>query len=688
MKAQVKAKKTLAILGFLIFALSTCLSFVSPQKVSASYDSLCGGFSRLNRAGCHGYFKGTNYYSTYGIQGENIIDCTRAPSVCTGGEGVNNAIPASIDTAAEFIPWVQKYLFNSSGTSYNYNKAGAAFIVDGMLGRYGTDYGTTAAGIAYAQANFNRWADIVRAYEAAGRITWNTARTLPDGYVNSMHACWPSIPDCNKSNIASYDSQDFAFFKNPDPEASHILTFHNTNGTVFEIRRECANLVGSVSPLSNPDFNLTPSVGVTVNGAAATAAEPGDTIRFTYTVNNSRTMSSVNTACSTYANVHAGYYTADPTPAPGGPAGPNPGCPRNFPPGTTTVAGPEQFVVATGNQTICRSLFVNPSTYGGGQVGDETCVAVANKPYLRVFGGDISAGSGLRTGGACTTTNNTNAAVTSWNKRAAGAYAGAGAQYATFALATITDFSTALGNAGGAAEPSGLAFANTSNNVAAGNFGGNLDSAACIEDYYSRKPASTLPMPASPSSMVTGSYSATGSVTLNAGVINPSQRISLYVDGDLYITGAADSSIAYSGSWDKDHMPLFEVVVRGNIYISGNIARLDGVYIAQKNGATGGTIYTCASGFAAPTLTAGAFFNACNRQLSVNGAFIANSVEFLRTVGSLGGSSNGETSDVNGTGSNAGEVFNFNPTLWMVQPVDSSGDVDNYDAITSLPPVL
>lgn len=685
---MINSKRVIAGAGFLVFLLTLGFSFFAPPKADASFASLCGGFSRLNRPGCYGYFKGTNYYGTYGVQGQNIIDCTKAPSTCVNGEAINNAIPSGINSANEFIAWVQKYLFSTAGTSYNYNKAGAAFIVDGMLGRYGTDYGTTAAGIDYAQDNFARWSEAVRYYEAAGRITWNTATTLGAGTINSMHACWPSVSNCTTGNITSYDSQDFTFFKNPDPEPSHIITFNNPDGDTFQIRRECANLIGQIAGLTMPNFNLTPTVGVTVNGAAATAAEPGDTVRFTYTVNNSGSMSSQNTACNTYANVHAGYYTSPASPPAGGPAGPNPGCPRDFASGTTTVAGPEQFTITSGNQTICRSLFVNPATYTSGAKGDETCVIVANKPYLSTFGGDISAGSGLRTAGSCTVTNNTNAAITSWNKRAAGNYAGAGVQFAAIAMATITDFSTALGNAGGAAEPSGLAFANTSNNVAAGNFGGNFDAAPCIEDYYSRKPATTSPLPANVSSMVSGSYSATGSVTLNVGNVNPSQRISVYVDGNLYLTGAADSSISYTGTWDKDHMPLLEIVVRGNIYISGNISRLDGVYIAQKNGASGGTIYTCASGFAAPTLTNGAFFNACNRQLSVNGAFIANSVEFLRTSGSLGNSANGDTSDVNGNGTNAGEVFNFNPSLWMVQPPESSGSVDKYDAITSLPPVL
>ncbi len=675
-------RKRLAGYSFLFFALAMMGGFFFPHIANASHATLCDGFSRLNRAGCHGYFKGTDYYSTYGIQGQNIIDCTKWPSSCTGGESINNAIPSSIDTAAEFTNWVHGYLFNTGGTGYNYNKAGAAFIVDAMLGRWGTDYGTTAAGISYAQAHYNEWAAAVDGYATMGWITWNTATTLPAGTINSLHACWPSVSNCTVGNISTYDSQDFAFFRNPDSEASHILTFHNPNGTTFEIRRECGNLLGSISPLQLPNFNLTPTVGATVNGVASTTAEPGDTVNFTYTVNNSGSMSSTSTACNTYANTYAGFHTAASPAVPGGPAGPNPGCPRNFAPGGTTVAT-ETFVVASGNQSICRSLFVDPSTYNGGQKGSETCINVANKPYLKVYGGDIAAGGGLASSaGSCT--NNNNAAVTSWNRRASAGYAGAGAQYAVYALAAITDFASALGNAGGAATPVGLSFANTSTNAANGAFGGTFGTATCIPDYYGRKPASTNALPANVSAMTTGAYAATGTTTLSGGNVNPGDKISVYINGDLFI----NSDITYAGSWNVGNMPLFELVVKGNIYVSSAVHRLDGVYIAQTNGVSGGTIYTCATGTTPPTLTNGAFFNTCNSKLTINGAFVANSVEFLRTYGSLNNAIAGETSDANGNGNGSGEVFNFNPTLWMVQPSDTSGAVDNYDAISSLPPVL
>lgn len=679
-----KRKKLITGFGFVVFLLSMSFSFFSPPQVSADFQSRCAGFSRLNRPGCHGYFKGTNYHGRYGIQGQNIIDCNKAPSTCTNGESLNNAIPANVNTANEFIAWVQKSLRPGTGTGYDYNKAGAAFIVDAMLGRWGTDYDNPSQGIAYAQQNFNRWADAVRYYEAAGRISWNWATTIPTGTINSMHACWPSIPNCEPGNILSHDSQDFAFYKNPGPEPSHLITFTNPDGSTFQIRRECANLVGQVRGLTMPDFDLTPAVGATVNGASTTAAEPGDTVRFTYTVNNSGSMSSGSTSCNTYANTYGSYHTAAASPVPGGPAGPNPGCPRNFAAGTITTVATEQFVITTGNQTICRSLFVNPASYGGGQEGDETCVFVANKPYLRVFGGDISVGNGLSTASTCPT--NTNAAVTSWNRGNANSYTGAGVQYAAYALRNITYFATSQGNAGG---PNGtnLSFANTSTNVNAGNYGGNWGSASCIPDYWSRRPATAQGPQPNVSSMTSGAYYyPTGGISFPGGTVNPGEKISVYVNGDIFIT----SSITYAGAWNASNIPLFELVVRGNIYISGSVTRLDGVYISQRNTAanTGGTIYTCATGIALPQINQGQFYNGCTNKLAVNGAFVANNVEFLRTGGTLSQSTSDGSTNASGGGNSAAEVFNFNPSVWMVQPLDGSGRVDNYDAITSLPPVL
>jgi hypothetical protein len=684
---RINRKKLFAVASLFTLLMGFVGPFVvTPQKVEAGpYSVRCNGANRLNRPGCYGYFRGIRYHTeANGIQGHNIIDCTRAPANCTGGEGVNNAIPASVNTANELIAYIQKHLFNTGGTSYNYNKAGAAFIVDAMLGRYGTDYGTTAAGVAYAQANFGRWSDAVRFYEAQGWITWNEVRTIPTGYVNSMHACWPSIADCNAGNIASHDSQDFAFYRNPGPEPSHIIIFRNPDGTRFEIRRECANLLGQVENLSMPTFNLSPTVNATVNGVAGGVAQIGDTVRFTYTVTNSGG-TSAGTACNTYANNYTGYHAASNPAVAGGPAGPNPGCPRNFPGGATTVAT-ENIVITTENQTLCRSLFVNPYRYGQGALGRETCVIVAAKPYLKVFGGDISAGNALESA-PNTCTSNGNAKVVAWNKRNAGGYAGSGAQYATYALNTITDFASAQGNTGGAPVSVGLSFANTvNNNPAVGNMGGSFGSAVCIPNYYARMNGTPPNYPGNISAMTGGAYRGTPGMTIGPGVINPGEKNTLYVSGDVYING----NITYAGSWDALNIPLFQLVVTGNIYIDNDVTQLDGVYIAQRSSAgstTTGKIFTCATGAgAAASPTGPSYYNDCDTRLTINGAFVASSVEFLRTLGTLSQSQPGTAESR--TSTNGAEVFNFNPTLWMVQPVDGSGRVDNYDAITSLPPVL
>jgi hypothetical protein len=67
----------------------------------------------------------------------------------------------------------------------------------------------------------------------------------------------------------------------------------------------------------------------------------------------------------------------------------------------------------------------------------------------------------------------------------------------------------------------------------------------------------------------------------------------------------------------------------------------------------------------------------------VNGAFVASQIRFLRTNGTVKQSSAGEASG----NSNQAEVFNYSPALWMAQPASTAAD-NNYDSITSLPPIL
>jgi hypothetical protein len=428
-------------------------------------------------------------------------------------------------------------------------------------------------------------------------------------------------------------------------------------------------------------FNLAPNINATINGGAVAGnvAEVGDSVTFTYAVNNTGATGSVNTiACNIYGKVYTGY-TAVPSPndsaSDAGYVPPGTGCPRAFPMGNTTLVS-ETVTASTGNRSICRALKINPATPQGPAASTEVCVYVTNKPYLRAYGGDVSAGNGFATGTGDTCTANSDGAIVSWNKEAAGSYAGAGTQFAAYALDQIYDFATALGNTGGAGAGSGLAFAN--NAPSGGVFGGNLGSTACITDFYSAAPT-TAPLTITDlgaAALTTGAYSKTGPVTLG-GTLTAAKRLSIYVNGDVII----NSNITYPASWTVDDQPLVQIVAKGNIYIDNDVTQLDGVYIAQRNGSGGGVIYTCANGAAA--IATNALAGSCSNKLTVNGSFVAYQVQFLRAAGSLAQGSAAETS----ASSKAAEVFNYNPAAWMVYPPGQTNTTE-YDSITSLPPIL
>jgi hypothetical protein len=315
---------------------------------------------------------------------------------------------------------------------------------------------------------------------------------------------------------------------------------------------------------------------------------------------------------------------------------------------------------------------VNPGTPGGTAKSVEVCVYVSSRPYTRVYGGDVSAGNPQPN--ACSTT--TNAGIVGWSKDLT-SFSGSGAQYAALALSSIYDFATSLGNGAGAAPAGkGLAFANTG--ASGDTFGGNFGSLPCIHDYYAEKTGSNFT--GGNISSENGSYTANGPVTVH-GNVTPGQKFVLYVNGNVTI----DGPIVYTGAFTPDRTPLVEIIASGSIYIDKSVTRMDGLYVAQANGTAGsGTIYTCTNGATQYTVdTTGAFNAPCHSTLVVNGAFVASQIRFLRTNGTVKQSSAGEASG----NSNQAEVFNYSPALWMAQPASTAAD-NNYDSITSLPPIL
>jgi len=588
-------------------------------------------------------------------------------------------LPASVNTASELITLIEDDL-NSGDT---HRMTGAKFIVLNMIGRpAGLPQSVTPAQLQDWKERVNDYAsaseDGNSSFGPSGRIDWFVSLHPPCGLINTYY-------QDDEDDVAPYTFTA----SNSECEKSwyftNFLVFRDTTGNIkYMIRRECLNPVGDTvnTGLDKPkaiDYNVEPSIGVEVNGdSSITTAEVGDTVRFIYQATNSGNDPSPSVSCTIYANIHSGYFPTPPTPtsgnSPPGYSPPPTSCPKVFPRGLSPIAI-ETITITMANQTICRSLFVSPSSQTVALRGEEVCLPVANKPYPNVFGGDVSAGNRLEVAGSCGV--NTNAGIVGWNKRSPGSFAGAGAQFGVFALQTIRDFASAQGNGNA---PTGLSFANTNTAVPAGEYGGAFAELPCIPDYYATKPSSTQSLPANFNSMVSDSYEASGSVTITGGVVDKNEQIAVFVDGDVFITGNITFA---SGTWNLSEIPSFGLIVRGNIYIHRTVTQLDGLFVAQqKISGTGGVFYSCATGFNELPLD-GTLFNTCNARLAINGSVVADQLRLLRTIGSLSQSGPSDSPSSN----NASELFNYGPAHWLIQPIIPSPTPD-YDAIISLPPTL
>ncbi len=297
---------------------------------------------------------------------------------------------------------------------------------------------------------------------------------------------------------------------------------------------------------------------------------------------------------------------------------------------------------------------------------------VVYMPYLNVYGGDVMTGSSpAYSAGASTCATNAAGGIHSWNNVGA-SFSGAGTQYAVQALGQIGNFASALSSSSTA--PTGLSFANTGLgatklNSAQGLFGGYFGAASGNCDFTSDLKTS----PVNADVTIAGHAVAAGT-----------QEIHYITGHDVYISG----NVTYGGGggWaNASQVPYFKVVVAGgDIYINNNISQLDGIFVAESTGgASGGRIFTCATGLrSAVNPTSATFYSTCNHKLTVNGVFVGKQVLFLRTTGSIGQAKNTDTLITN----HDAEVFNYTPEVWL--PRGSGSPSGGYTAITGLPPVL
>ena len=398
--------------------------------------------------------------------------------------------------------------------------------------------------------------------------------------------------------------------------------------------------------------------------------------------------------------------------------------PSNLPPGTPHYAingissgpagivglGPTYGPTNIGNRINTGNITAgSPNTYtvnytlswDGTYAGNLNCsgtVSFTSKPYMRVYGNDVRAGGNMKAGGVCAAPENPLATILTFNRRVSATasqevWAGSATQFGAFALGEIANYMSAGQNSPRTNVPPGDSQARPVLDLTFGNFdpansisshgetnsslfdlrkvegyGGVSGMQGCIDDYFT--------------AIASGGGTAAPAAIASNRVING--QVAEYRVGDVFI----NANIDYPASWSDGNVPSYYLVVVGNIYISGNVDRLAGVYIAQEHPAqpNSGRIYTCSQG-ASTLYAASQIYSNCNRKLTVNGAFIAKQVKFLRSRGSTNIADPYETP----ASSNAAEVFDFNPAIYMGVPNSSlkrgSAKVQ-YDFITSLPPIL
>jgi hypothetical protein len=331
---------------------------------------------------------------------------------------------------------------------------------------------------------------------------------------------------------------------------------------------------------------------------------------------------------------------------------------------------------------------------------DEECTGkIVDQPYTRFYGADISAGGGFNTSAGLGSCSAVNTFASAFGPMRSDIFAGSGAQLAVFAIDVIQGIQPLSRST---RTPTQLAFSNTTPtpNIDSRKFGGSFGSKLCAHNYFGDVPENAPWVAAnvnlgSLEANDTDRYYRSGNINLT-GLLPDGKRAVIYVNGNVTIKDPVGGKVGFATStyeWGSiDQVPSLYIIASGNINVNNDVTRLDGTFISQ-----GGEIHSCAVNGNYPTISQ--LTEQCRTQLVVNGAFIANKVNLLRTLGSLRESYSLEvpTSDptpndpapTTPASSRAAEIFIFNPTQWLTNggglPSNSKMQIDSY---TSLPPSL
>ncbi len=334
-----------------------------------------------------------------------------------------------------------------------------------------------------------------------------------------------------------------------------------------------------------------------------------------------------------------------------------------------------------------------PNTYAFAiSIGGNPCpvdVLVGNKSYLKIYGSDVWVGGGFEPA-PCDAAANNGHIYTFAREVSPGQYIGSSAQLTVTALLTINEFySVSTKTPAPPAPPKGLTFAN---NTAANTYGGNFGGSRCITNYWEDTADDELRgVGPFSGSFAPGlhQYVNDSALTIGAPLTVPlGSQVAIFVDGDVQINANIERA---GGATNTSQLPYLAIIARGDIKIASGVTRIDALLVAQQRDTdSGGVIHTC-------TATDGGTFNSttlygsCSgSQLIVNGAMVAQRVDYHRVFGTLSGGQPGELAG----SSQAAEIVNYTPDFYLAPtPLRRPGDNNNstgvsrYDAISTMPPV-
>lgn len=491
------------------------------------------------------------------------------------------------------------------------------------------------------------------------------------------------------------------------PGDTSTLTWSTSNATSFTVDQG----VGSLSPVgggsrivgpvnstrtytgtaSGPGGSVNCSTTLTVGSVGCAlnsilAIEPGETYTPAVTISYSGAATNFSATTTVTVNGTTRVHTI--------PVGP---VPANY--STTVSVGQAISFPLVGNYPVTSST---SGTVNGAAYGPLNCsvppppspdpvVPVVLKSYFKVFNGGTTVGAGFNSGTTTCTTSGTG--QVSGFASSSPSFHGASTQYDLKALAPVANtFYSSGGRQPASPNFKALTFAN---NPASGTYGGGYGGTSCITDYYTttKKTGINTTIPGGVSNInaidnIANPHdqieSTSGNRTISGGGLNPGDKLVIYITGNVHITSNITLATNYTTVSD---IPFFALVVKGNIMIDPTVTQLDGLYIAQPNGGTGGIVYTCANSVTTIPATA-AMYTTCNRKLTFNGSVVAKNIKLLRTFGTLLAGTAAETSSA--TATNTAEVFNGMPELFLANPAFKIDETSTelYDSITSLPPLL